>query len=96
MARKVDGLDQAVAGDQFVVAQMVRQDAVFQRSEHRRLHAQAEQHGQQAGHAVGEERAGGSPISSDLGRLGCLDQPRFVETIRQLAGGRGQQGVRAR
>ncbi len=87
------GLDQAVARDEFVVAQMVRQDAVFQRPEHRRLHAEAEQDGQQAGHAAGEERVGGQAHQQDLRRLHHPDQPRFVEAVRELAGGRGQQGV---
>ena len=36
------GLDHAVAGDQFTVAQVVRQDAVFQRPEHGGLHPEAE------------------------------------------------------
>ena len=87
------GLDQAVACDEFVVAQVVGQDAVFQRSEHGRLHAEAEQDGEQARHAAGYECVGGQAHQQDLGGFRCLDQARFIETIRKLTGGRGQQGV---
>ena len=72
---------------------MVRQDAVFQRPEHRGLHAQAEQYRQQTGNAVGQKSVGGSGHQQDLGRLCHLDQAGFVETIGELPGGRGQQDV---
>ena len=42
-------LDHAVAGDQFVLGQMLRQQAVLHRPEQRGLHAETQQHDEQAG-----------------------------------------------
>ena len=62
-------LDHAVAGDQFVLGEMLRQQAVFHRTEQRRLHAEAGQHDQQARHALGQERRGSRRHQEQLGQL---------------------------
>ena len=47
MHRNVVASISAVAGDQFVLGQQLRQHAVFHRSEQRRLHAKPHQHREQ-------------------------------------------------
>ena len=67
--QKGRGLDHAVAGDQFVLGQMFRQQAVFHRPEQRRLHAEAGQHDQQAGTLSVRNAAAAAAISSSSATL---------------------------
>ncbi len=91
-------LDDAVAGDQFVFRQLLRQHAVFHRAEQRRLHAEPEQHAEQAGYAA---RSGRPPrpatISSRL-PAACRARmsARLGKPVGEFARCRRQQDRRAR
>ena len=76
-------LDHAVAGDQFVLGEMLGQQAVFHRPEQRGLHAETGQHDQQAGHALGQERRSAAAISTHF--------RQFVDQDRRAAWGSGRR-----
>ena len=87
-------LDHAVAGDQFVLGEMLRQQAVFHRAEQRGLHAEAGQHDQQARHALGQEGRGSrGGHQQHLGRLVDQDDARLGEPVGELPGGGREQDV---
>ena len=75
------------------LGQVVGQDAVFQRAEERRLHAEAEQHRHQQRQAGGEEAVGADRHQPDSHSLVSADQPRLLVAVGQLAGHRREQHV---
>ncbi len=86
-------LDHAVAGDQFVLGQMFRQQAVFHRPEQRGLHAEPGQHGEQRRHALGQERRGRRGHQHHLGQLVGQDDARLGESVGQLPSRGRKQNV---
>ena len=86
-------LDHAVAGDQFVLGEMLGQQTVLHRPEQRGLHAETGQHDQQPWHALGQERRGCRCHQQHLGQFVDQDDARLWKPVRQLARGGGEQNV---
>ena len=91
------GLDQRVAGDELVVAQVLRQQRVLDRPEHRRVRAEAEERRKQQRHAAASHRPQRAERhDADLGdlhpagddapcrrdRRACPTRPRTGRTAR--------------
>ncbi len=85
-------LDQRIAAGEFCCMQVLRQDAVFQRTEESRLCSHHEQHGQQEASALQPEADCTEAHDEDLGELDQPDQARLLELVGKLAGeGREQE-----
>src|SRR5262249_39962449 len=83
-------LDEGVAGDELVLVEMLREDAVLDRPEQGRVRAHEEQDREQQRRAAGSKRERTDRHEQDLDELDEADEPRLVELFRQLAG-RGRE-----
>ena len=91
------GLDQRIAGGQFLARQMVGQDAVLDRAEQRRDHAEQEQRDEQDRSTECEPEADDRDRGDrDLGELDALRHQRLVEAVGHLAAEPGQEEERRR
>src|SRR5213593_1658787 len=90
MAAKVP-ICKGVAADQLVGVEMLRQDAVLDRPEDRRVRAHQEDHPEQQGHAVEVEAGGPEQHDPDLEQLHEPDDPRLVELVRDLSRARREE-----
>ena len=88
-------LDQRVAGRQFRALQVIGQDAVFDRAEQRRDHAEQEQRDEQDQHAECRRKpTTASEGDADLDELQPLGHPGLVEAVGDLAAERRQEEER--
>ena len=86
--------DQRVAGRQFGALQMIGQDAVFDRTEQRRDHAEQEQRDEQQRDRVQQEADHREERDADLDELEPLRHQRLVEAVGDLAAERRQEEER--
>src|SRR6185503_797385 len=87
-------LDQRVGGRQFLARQMIGQDAVFERPEQRRQHAEAgerREQNRQRGARIADDGDGGD---EDLGELQPLRHARLVVAVGEFAAERRQEKER--
>src|SRR5262249_37042170 len=87
-------LDERVARDELVLAQVLRKDAVLDRSEERRVHAHEEQEPEEERRAPEEEPDGREEHEGDLDRLHDANDRRLVEAVGDLARGRREEEER--
>ena len=73
---------------------MIRQDAVFDRTEQRRDHAEQQQRGEQGGQRVECEARAREPRNPDLGQFEAPRHHRLIEAIRELAAETGEEEER--
>jgi hypothetical protein len=78
-------LDQRVAGRQFLTLQMVGQDAVFDRPEQGRDHAEQAERDEQHRHGMQDEAEDSDRRCANLGELQPLRHYRLVEAVGHLA-----------
>jgi hypothetical protein len=84
-------LDHAVAADQLLGLQVLRQDRVLDRAEQRRVHAHQRERAHQQHEVVLPEARETHEHDHDLEQLDVADQPRLLELVGELARGRGEQ-----
>ena len=84
-------LDKAVAAEQFVLLEMLRQDRIFDRAEKGRLHAGQEDAEELQPDLIGEEREGGERHHEDLGEFDPPDEQGLIVFVGELAGGRREE-----
>ena len=90
------GLDEGVAGGQLRAAQMIRQDAVFDRAEQGRDDAEGKQRREQDRKRVQPEPDDGEAGGADLGKLQAPRQDGHVVAVGKLAADAGEEEERAR
>ena len=87
------GLDERVAAHELVGREMVRQDAVFDRTEERRLHTQEEQDGQLIGGVVEREADSRQRHHADFPQFHVADETRLLEFVGELTRGGREEHV---
>ena len=78
-------LDERVAGDQFVLVQVLRKQGVLDRAEHRRMRAEEEKCHEKERHALEPEAHGAHSHDDDFGDLDDASDVRLVDAISQRA-----------
>ena len=86
-------LDQSVAGRQLRAGEMVGENAVFDRPEQRRDHAEQEQRKEQHGYRMQGKAEHGNKGDCDLRKLEPLRHHRLVVAVGKLAAERRQKKV---
>ena len=84
-------LHERVAADQLVGVEVLRQDAVLDRPEDRRVRTHQEDDGEQERHAVQTEACGAEQHDPDLEQLHEPDDPRLVELVGDLSRARREE-----
>ena len=88
------GLDERVARDQFVVAQVLRKQGVLDRAEDGRVRAEAEERREEERHAFQPEAHRAKRHDGDLGDLDDAGDERLVDAIGQRARGAREEEER--
>ncbi len=83
--------DQGVAGGQFVAAQMVGQDAVFDRAEQRRNDAEQQEGGKERRHGLQPEAGDGERSGGEFRQFQPLRDARLVKPVGQLSAEAGDE-----
>ena len=92
--KKSCGFDQRIAGDEFSPLQMIGQNAIFDRAEKRRDHAQSEQRRVKKQKRRQPKSGGSDHLNQNLGRFQPADDQRLVMRIADLAPEPGQHDRR--
>ena len=87
-------LDERVAGDQLVFAQVLRKQGVLDRAEDSRVCAEAEERREEERHAFQPEAHRAKRHDGDLGDLDDASDVRLVDAIGQRAGGAREEEER--
>jgi len=90
------GLDERVAAHQILAAEQVRQDAVFDRAEERRLHAQEQQHREledDESRAAQREAQRRQHHHAHFPKLDPANERRFLELVGELTRRRREREV---
>jgi hypothetical protein len=88
-------LNQPVAADQLVGPQVLGQDRILHRPEHRRMHAHQRERAEQQRQVAPVEPDRSEHHDADFEQLDDADEGRFLELVRNLARGRGEQHERS-
>jgi len=86
-------LDHAVAADQFLRLQVLRQVGVLHRAEQSRVHAHADHRRDQQPQGVGQPADRGDRHDRDFQQLDEARQPALFDPVGDLAGGGGEDHV---
>jgi hypothetical protein len=87
-------LDQAIAADQFLALQLLRQVGVFDRPEQGGMDAHADHGGDQQPQVMGHPAIGGDAHDGDFQQLHEARHPALFQLVGQLAGGGREQEER--
>ena len=94
IARNVPASIERVAGDELVLAQMLRQQRVLDRSEHGRVRAETEERREEQRNAAVPQSPAPERHDADLGDLHPARDRRLVDPIGERARGAGEQEER--